>query len=247
MQLCVLQGDWGDARLADIERLLKDTASHLDRLLRTPFEGTIHVEPTPPDQPCCPRTLYRSPHADPFVIWLSARDRKWAKFGYQFSHEFCHVLSNYENLKANPNNWFHEAICELASVFTLRRMAERWPNEPPFPNSEDYAQSLRDYSEERLSRQEVQLPRGVTLQSWLSSQEESLRKNEYQREKNDLVAYALLPIFENTLEGWNAIRKFPTSSGCLADYLVDWHYSGDPEDKDFVARVSNAFDYTIST
>ena len=23
--------------------------------------------------------------------------------------------------------------------------------------------------------------------------------------------------------------------------------SGDPEDKDFVARVSNAFDYTIST
>ena len=63
----------------------------------------------------------------------SARDRKWAKFGYQFSHEFCHVLSNYENLKANPNNWFHEAICELASVFTLRRMAERWPTHPPYP------------------------------------------------------------------------------------------------------------------
>ena len=87
----------------------------------------------------------------------------------------------------------------------------------------------------------------MTLQSWLSSQEESLRKNGYQREKNDLVAYALLPIFEIAPEGWNAIRKFPTSSGCLADYFVDWHSSAEPEDKDFVARVSNAFDYTIST
>ena len=247
MHLHVQQADWGVARRDNIEGLLKNTASHLDRILRTPFEGTIHVKPTPPDQPCCPRTLYRSPHADPFVIWLSARDRKWAKFGYQFSHEFCHVLSNYENLKANPNNWFHEAICELASVFTLRRMAERWRTHPPYPNWADYAAKLRDYSEKTLSRQEVQLPEGVTLQSWLSSQEESLRKGEYQREKNDLVAYALLPIFESAPEGWNAIRKFPISSGCLADYFVDWHYSADPEDKDFVARVSNAFDYTIST
>ena len=139
---------------------------------------------------------------------------EWSQFAYQFSHEFCHVLSNYENLKANPNNWFHEAICELASVFTLRRMAERWRTHPPYPNWADYvAAKLRDYSEKTLSRQEVQLPEGVTLQSWLSSQEESLRKGEYQREKNDLVAYALLPIFENTPEGWNAIRNFPTSSG----------------------------------
>ena len=247
MQLCVLDGEWGDTRLADIGTLLNDTASHLDRILRTPFEGTIHVEPTPPDQPCCPCTLYRSSHDDPFVIWLSARDRKWAKFGYQFSHEFCHVLSGFENLKDSPNNWFHETICELASVFTLRRMAERWPTHPPYPNWADYARALKDYWRERLSRQEVQLPEGVTLRSWLSSHERSLRKDQYQRKMNDLVAYALLPIFESVPEGWNAIRNFPTSSGCLADYLVDWHYSVDPEDKDFVARVSNTFDYTIST
>ena len=245
MQLCVLQGDWGDACITDIEKLLKDTASHLDRLLRTPFEGTIHVEPTPPDQPCSPRILYRSPHDDPFVIWLSARDRKWAKFGYQFSHEFCHVLSGFENLKDNPNNWFHETICELASVFTLRRMAERWRSHPPYPHWADYAGALRDYWQEMLSRQEVRLPKCVTLRSWLSSQEESLRQDERQREKNALVAYTLLPIFESTPEGWNAVQKFPTSSGCLADYLVDWHHSVDPGDKDFVTRVSNAFDYKI--
>ena len=224
MQLHVQQADWGDARLNDIETLLNDTASHLNRLLRTPFQGTICVVPSPPGEP--PRARYREPPDAPFVIWLTARDLEWSQFAYQFSHEFCHVLSNYENLKANPNNWFHEAICELASVFTLRRMAERWRTHPPYPNWADYAAKLRDYSEKTLSRQEVQLPEGVTLQSWLSSQEESLRKDAYQREKNALVAYALLPIFESAPEGWNAIRKFPTSSGCLADYLVDWHYSG---------------------
>ena len=244
MQLHVQQADWGGARLNDIERLLNNTASHLDRLLRTPFQGTICVKPSPPGEP--PRTFYRESPDDPFVIQLTARDHRWSQFAYQFSHEFCHVLSNYENLKANPNNWFHEAICELASVFTLRRMAERWQTNPPYPNWADYVAALRDYSEKRLSRQEVQLPEGVTLQTWLSSQEESLRKDEYQREKNDLVAYALLPIFENSLEGWNAIRNFPTSSGHLADYLLDWHSSADPEDKDFVARVSNTFDFTIS-
>ena len=245
MQLHVQQADWGVARRDNIEGLLKNTASHLDRILRTPFEGTIHVKPTPPDQPCVPRTLYRSSHADSFVIWLSARDHKWAKFGYQFSHEFCHMLSGFENLKDNPNNWFHETICELASVFTLRRMAERWQTNPPYSNWADYARALRDYWRERLSRQEVQLPEGVTLRSWLSSQEESLRKDEYQREKNDLVAYALLRIFESAPEGWNAIRNFPTSSGCMADYLVDWHSSVEPEDKDFVLRISNTFDYKI--
>ena len=246
MQICVFHGDWGNFNVNEIGKLLKNTASHLGRLLRTPFEGTIHVEPTPPNQPV-PLTLYREPPDDPFVIQLTARDHRWSQFAYQFSHEFCHVLSGFENLKDNPNNWFHEAICELASVFTLRRMAERWRTHPPYPNWADYAAKLRDYSEKTLSRQEVQLPEGVTLQSWLSSQEESLRKDAYQREKNALVAYALLPIFENTLEGWNAIRNFPTSSGHLADYLLDWHSSADPEDKGFVARVSNAFDYKIST
>ena len=43
MQLHVQQADWGDARLNDIETLLNDTASHLNRLLRTPFQGTICV------------------------------------------------------------------------------------------------------------------------------------------------------------------------------------------------------------
>ena len=59
MQICVLHGDWGNFNVNETGKLLKNTASHLGRLLRTPFEGTIHVEPTPPNQPV-PLTLYRA-------------------------------------------------------------------------------------------------------------------------------------------------------------------------------------------
>ena len=248
MQLYVSQTDWGNAQANDIEKLLKDTASHLNRLLRSPFEGRIHVEPSPETHP---RILLRTSPDQPFVIWLSVRDRNWHYFAYEFSHEFCHVLSGFERLepkpnkRPKPNNWFHEAICELASVFTLRRMAERWPTNPPYPHWDGYAQVLKQYSQGRLSHPKVKLPEGVTLQAWLSSHEETLRQDRYKRKKNALVAYALLPIFESDPTGWNAIQSLPDSSGCLKEYFVDWYSSVDTEDKPFVARLSDAFDYTI--
>ena len=242
MQLHVLQGDWGEARLNDIEKLLTDTVSHLNGLLRVPFDVPIYIMPSLIK---IPYVMYRTSPDSPLTIYLSARDRYWCQFAYQFSHEFCHVLSNYDRLEGTPNNWFHESICELAAVFTLRRMAENWPANPPYPHWAGYAEALEDYSQELLSRPEVKLPEGVTLQEWLSSHEGMLRKNEYHREENAIVAYALLPIFENTPTGWNAIRSLPNSSGCLEEYFVDWHSSAEPADRDFIARLSNAFGYSI--
>ena len=245
MQLRVLPGDWGVARPDYIETLLKDVASDLNQWLRNPFEELIKIKSLPPCNN--PVTAYRESPDDPFCIYLSVRDLDWCKFAYQFAHEFCHVLSGYECLRDNPNNWFHEAICELASVFTLRCMAERWSSQPLSPNPVSYAQALKKYSQDLLSRPQVQLPEGVTLQNWLLSHEETLRRDRYwcQRKGNDLVAYKLLPIFESTREGWNAIRSLPDCSGSLKEYFVEWHSVAHPADKDFIARLSNAFDYTI--
>ena len=249
MQLSVLRSDWGDAQLCDIEVLLKDTASHLNQLLRDPFDQTIRVIRAPCSDRT-PRICYRSSPDEPFVIHLDTRDRLWCQFAYQFSHEFCHVLSGYEHLRDNPNNWFHETICELASVFTLQRMAERWPTHPPYPNWADYAESLRSYGQERFHEAD-QLPEEMSLEKWLSIHEEELRKcsNEsgYKRSKNALVAYALLPIFESDPMGWNSITKFPNSRAGLAVYLSDWYSSVDSVDKSFVARLSDALGHTLAT
>ena len=238
MKIEVLQCDWGNAAILDINLLLEDTAFHLNRLLRTPFDGPIQVFPALRDSESVPKTYYRSSSEDPFVIRLATWDKYWARYAYQFAHEFCHVLSGYERLKENPNNWFHETLCEVASMFVLRHMAHRWATNPPFPNWAEFAGTLWSYAEDRMSRQEVQLPEGITLASWISFNEDGLRSDPYQRDKNDVAAYSLLPIFEGDPAGWNAIRRLPESEATLRDYLVEWQSAVDFADKDFVTRLS---------
>ena len=240
MNLAVSPYGWGTALPVDVQVLLEDTASFLNRLMREPFVGTIVVVPAPCDD-FTPRTHYRPSPNDPFFIQLTARNRRWARFAYEFSHEFCHVLSSYERLRENPNNWFHEALCELASVFTLRRMAERWPSSPPYPNWGNYAAELSIYAENYLSYEGRRLPTGVTPSTWLLSEEDSLRQDCCQRDKNAVVAYLLLPIFEATPDGWNTIRRLPDSSVVLQDYLLEWHTMVEPADKPFVTLVQSAF------
>lgn len=241
MQIIVEPGDWGDALLCDITRLLGDVSSHIEQTLREPIKGTVLVR-LAPHYDWTPRTHIRSSTSDPFTIQLTAQGKLWAKFSYQFSHEFCHVLSGHERLKNNPNNWFHEAICELASVFTLRRMAESWPDNPPYPNWSDYAPSLADYAQNCLAKPERQLPTGLSLSSWLDKEEASLRLDEYQRDKNAIVAYALLPLFEDTPSGWNTIRFLPESNDTLSVYLHEWHTKAENIDAPFVERMLSILD-----
>ena len=240
MEVVATRKGWGSAQPADIEVLLADVASHLIRLFRELPAGTIVVEPTPTesDEPITP---YRASRQAAFTVFLAARDDYWCQFAYQFSHELCHVLSDYERLREGRNGWFHEAICELASVFTLRRMAERWLTCPPFSGRSDYAGSLASYAEDLLSQEDRRLPTGVTLSKWLLSEEGSLREDRYLRDKNAVVAYSLLPIFESEPAGWNAIRRLPASSAMFMDYLLEWHASVEPADKPFVQRILDAF------
>ncbi len=246
IQLHVSQTDWGNIQPNEIAVLLQDTAFHINRLLRVPFDEKIQVDPSQVDHP---KVLYRSSTREPYIIWLSVRDDLWCKFAYQFSHEFCHILSDYQKIKENPNNWFHEAICELASVFTIRRMAQRWRTLPAFPNRTDYAAELRDYWQNLLNNKEAQLPENMTLQNWLSLREDELRENpvakQKQRDNQALVAYQLLPLFEEMPNGWNTIHRLPNSSEKLSDYLVSWHKAVDPDDKAFVAKIAEAFDYKV--
>ena len=240
MDIAVIDCDWGGALLSNIEVLLTDVASHFTGLFREPPEGNILVGATfhPDDGPI---TLYRSSMEDPFTILLSARGRHWSQFAYQFSHELCHVLSDYERLRDSHNNWFHEALCELASIFTIRRMVETWPVHPPYSNWAGYAQSLSSYAEGYLAREERRLPAGVTLSQWLLSEEEGLREHCGQRDKNAVVAYSLLPIFESEPAVWNVIRRLPHSSAMFREYMLEWRSWVEPAEKPQVKRILDAF------
>ena len=216
----------------------------LDAIGEVPPKGgehrTIVVEATPHIDDV-PITLFRSSLEEPFTILLPARGKHWSQFAYQFSHELCHVLSDYERLQDSRNKWFHEAICELASIFTIRRMAEAWPTRPPYPNWAGYAQSLASYAEGCLAKDERRVPADMTLSTWLLSEEEDLRQDCRQRDKNAVVAYSLLPIFESEPTAWNAIRRLPDSSAMFREYMFEWHTWVEPAEKPLVKRLLDAF------
>ncbi len=219
--------------------LLTDVARNFTGVFREPPKGNIVVGTTL-HQGDDPITLLRSSQEEPFTILLSARGKRWSQFAYQFSHELCHVLSDYERLWDSRNNWFHEALCELASIFTIRRMAETWPARPPYDNWADYAQSLSDYAKGYLAREERRLPAGMTLSEWLLWEEGGLRENCLQRDKNAVVAYSLLPIFESEPAVWNAINRLPHSSSMFREYMLEWHEWVEPAEKPLVKRILDA-------
>ena len=240
MDVTVVGCDWGGALRSDVQALLSDVASHLTGALTAPPLGSIVVKATA-SVDAVPITLYRSCPEEPFTVLLSARGRYWSQFAYQFSHELCHVLSDYERLRESRNKWFHEALCELASVFTLRRMAEAWLSQPPYPGWAGYAHSLRAYADSLLAQEQRRLPAGISISSWLVSEEESLREDSLQRDKNAVVAYSLLPLFENDPATWNSVRILPESSSMFGEYLLEWHARVEPSDRPLVMRIVEAF------
>ena len=243
MHISVQPSNSGGAHMPSIEALLRDTAIHLNKYLRRPFEGVIEVQ-IASNHPKAPITLSRLDSNDPIKVLLSACESFWGQYVFQFAHEFCHILtSHYEQLLGNPNGWLQEAICETASIFALQCMARQWRQNPSIPGQHSYAKQFQIYADDRLGQDEAKLPAGMDLSGWLISHEEELRTSDvtedHQRVNQSLIAYVLLPAFEKNPEGWNAITKLPTTTRRLPEYLSEWHSSVDADDKDFVATVSD--------
>ena len=127
-------------------------------------------------------------------------------------------------------------------MFVLRRMSETWRADPPYPNWAKYSESLFSYAEDRLVHPEHQLPPSTSLSNWVASQEDTLREDSEQREKNSVVAGELLPLLESDPSGWNAIRAFPTSSARFKDYLSEWRDQVDAVDRAFVETIIRRFE-----
>ena len=220
MEIHIDGDDWGETRVVDIQRLLDDVAGQLLRHLSDEPKGRIRVQCRP--EANVPHVLYRNSADDDYVVWLTARNRFWAQFAYQFAHEFCHILSGYDRLRAVPNKWFHESLCELASIFTLKQMAVTWLTQPPYPNWREYADSLEGYVDGVITRDVRHLPDGITLGQWFHTNESTLRANPLDRDLNGVVAQAMLPLFQSNPESWQTVGYLPDSGEGFARYLSQW-------------------------
>ena len=226
----VAPGDWGNADVRDIKRVLDSVAGELMAYVEAPGDGlSIRVIP----RSGSPKVLYERGAEGQYVIQLTARDGQWFQYVFQFAHELCHVFSNFDRKETvggekvdESNQWFEESLCETASLFTLRRLAVVWEANPPTRNWSGYGNTFSAYAIRLMSESHRHLPAGQSFLAWYAENKSSLSGNPYLREKNELVAAKLLPLLEAHPELWKSIPYLnPTKSSAgkpFVQYVADW-------------------------
>ncbi|AYH43295.1 hypothetical protein [Azoarcus sp. DN11] len=232
---------WGSAERDEIEALLYAVADELtggsaagpvDPIVVTHASGS-------------PVTLFDKGREGEYRVSLSARDRGWAQYAYQFGHELCHILSNYEMRAHDPGRrktqWFEEALCETAGLYVLRSMAQHWRTDAPYPGWDVYAPSLAAYAEHLVAEPHRQLPPGMSVAGWLESKLPGLSADPYRRSDNEVVANLLLPRFEQEPGNWVLLRYLnlaPSAPGSLAGYLAQWRDSAPADRRGFISTLA---------
>ena len=167
---------WGNVRKETIEKVLYSVADEL--LTRLPKKLSVPIVVTHTDSN--PVALYERGKNGEYRVQLHASEANWHLYTYEFAHELCHILSNYEE-NAGPgtsryNQWFEETLCETASLFTLKNLAATWKDAPPAPDWSKETDKLNRFFDLLIAEGHRQLPPHSPLAVWLASNEERLRR-----------------------------------------------------------------------
>lgn len=94
----------------------------------------------------------------------------------------------------------------------MRAMGKTWQTKPPYPNWKSYSAALTSYAKDRMDNVAKSKPKDFTFAKWFQENEESMRANSTDRDKNNVVAVELLPLFEAHPAGWESLTTFNLSS-----------------------------------
>lgn len=236
--LRIAEEGWGDAPVRDLRAVFDSAASVLwayfsDRKLEPIFITRTHTGPM---------VHFERNYRKEIVMDLDSEGTHWSQFAYQFAHEFCHVLAGFDQ-DGTSNLWFEETLCETASLFTLRHMAEQWRAVPPFPNWKSYAHALEDYGEGvKKSREAIPQPR---LAEYYRKHAAQLRANPTLRDLNGAMSLVLLEMFEQIPGSWEAVswlNSRPSAKGETFEfYLQKWLRAAPARHQPFIADIMKAF------
>lgn len=249
----VEHGDWGMARTQDIEAVLTSVANVLLPYFPQRASDRIVVEYNRQG----PRVLFEKSSSGAYRVFLNVQDTRWDQFAYQFSHELCHIFTNFEHrevgdgLATRDHQWFEETLCEAVSLFTLNRMTSSWERSPPYAGWEVYAPAFREYATRLLSEQHRRpAPHGSTAE-WYKANQDALEGDPYLRQKNELLATWLLPLLENTpgslaAIGYLNVERLSADKSFRA-YLESWYSCCPEEYRAFISNVIALFAERDST
>jgi hypothetical protein len=228
---------WGGASHADLSKVLRSSCDAIAKYIGEPALGEpIRAR----HDKGGPITLFKRNVRGEIVVELSSKDTFWCQHAYQMAHEFCHILCEFRE-GGRQNLWFEETLCELASIFAVRAMAETWKTDPPYPNWKDYSKALREYAADLEKK--YALPKGTSLSAYVADHLDHLRANPTDRGKNGTVAVALLPLFEAEPDtAWAAVRHLNAGRGKdnleFREHLKNWHDQAPEDLRPFINEVA---------
>ena len=245
LSISIRPGGWGNVSKESLETVLYAVADTL--MSQLPKKLTVPIIVS--HSTGAPVALYDRGPGGEYRVNLHASGENWHLYVYEFAHELCHILSNYEeNVGADTtkyNQWFEETLCETASLYTLQRLATTWEQSPPSPRWAREAPRLRRFFDHLIAEGHRQLPPHTPLHTWLHANEERLRQDPYQRKENEVMAKLLLPLFQDNPQNWQALHYLnldPTDArNTLRDYLNNWYANAPTEHKQFVRDVLALF------
>jgi hypothetical protein len=228
---------WGDAGAVDIRAVLRSAAGEIWRHLPGQKLHPIEVSYSRRG----PMVLHRRGPRGEYIVWLDVKDTYWCQFAFQFAHEFAHVLCGID--EDESHKWFEESVCEMASMFAMRRMAETWKTSAPYPHWRSYSASIARYMQKHMAKAELLDDRAFV--EWYGRHAAELGKNGYMREKNRVVARKLLLLFEKTPEHWEALVYLRGLAlghkGSFKEYLAKWRSRAPAKHRAFIANVAALF------
>lgn len=243
IKITIIPGGWGNSGLEDIAAVCRSAEQELTRHMSDRNKDPISVRH---DANQGPMVIYGKGADGERRVLLSSQDRRWSQFAFQFAHEVCHIQCNYRD-REKSNLWFEESLCETASLFVLKQMAETWKTNPPYANWKSYSDSLRQYAEDRNA--DLEKPDDVSLAEWFRKNEAEMRQSAIDRRKTQVFAAALLPLFEKNPQHWRAIRFLnlgdPQATLTFTQYLRDWHERVPSEHRSFVEQVAALFEVAV--
>ena len=211
MNIHLYEQCWGEADLENIREVLES----VDRVFQPCFGASMNINNLLViHRDDCPVT-----YSDQNLIFLSAENRFWCQYAYQFAHEYCHFQIG--GNVPQQLRWFEESLCELASYFFLPRIGDLWKTNPPYPNWKDYAENFREYS---LNDQQKATPFDLAFLD-NPSVLVYLIQNEYDRPKNAYVAIELwnLSLIPPSIRKPCSITASPMPICCRSQRTVPWN------------------------
>lgn len=187
-----------------------------------------------------PMTLFNRGKQSEYIILVNISGQYWAQLAYQFSHELCHILSNYEATKRDENQWFEESLCEAASIHAVNQMSNIWKTNPPYPSWQNYSTSLQSYYKNILAEPHRYLQANDSIPNWYQRERVSLRLKAEQRNKNEIIGTRIYLFFKENPYRWQSIRYINigniNNQISLQQYLQDWE-NNLPTDLKHVAKT----------